>query len=289
MCLAATFTARVVAVGTLLHLFLPLLHAQVPLYAPVRTQQEAPITKLSLDQYPTARCLDGTPGAYFLLQGDPSSFVINMAGGGTCYHQWSCNVLKYSAFGSSDYMPVIHHFQFSGTLTDINPTRNPQLASATMVHIPYCSGDLYSGQTQQASANTNHLWFGGHNIVMAVVAELMAMHGLGKANQVVLTGGSAGGMGTVLHLDLLADTLKKAGNDHVRVVGAPRAGFTHLQQTAYTGPTARAGFRLTTNNFPQIAQWWQSYVPERCAAEQQRQNQEEWKCLLTSVSAHARE
>jgi len=64
------------------------------------------------------------------------------------------------------------------------------------------------------------LYFAGRYIFDAVVGQLVAMHGLGDATEIILSGDSAGGIGTWYHLDRLASRFPRA-----RVVGAPVAGF----------------------------------------------------------------
>lgn len=247
----------------------------------------APITKLPMDKYHAARCLDGSPGAYYVLEGDPSRFVINLQGGGSCYFKWTCTARKYTAFGSSNFMSLVHNFAFPGSFADIDPDRNPQLANATMVQVPYCSGDIYSGQRQDEAGG---LWFGGHEIIKAIFSELLANHGLTHADSVVLTGTSAGGIGAVLHLDLLADALKEVGNHKAKVVGASIGGLNRLlDQPAYDGAGSVPGFRLNRQNLPIIASGWGAYVPPRCAKAMQAQAEPEWQCLMTSQAAHTLE
>lgn len=45
------------------------------------------INRLDANQYPLAQCLDGSPGAYYLMPGegaDANKFLIHMQGGGWC-------------------------------------------------------------------------------------------------------------------------------------------------------------------------------------------------------------
>lgn len=86
--------------------------------------------------------------------------------------------------------------------------------------VPYCSQDLHTGQVLAPSAATWGFYFAGHFIFEAIVADLRAKAGLGKASDVILSGDSAGGIGVWPNLDWLAEQLPAA-----RVVGAPIAGF----------------------------------------------------------------
>ena len=66
------------------------------------------------------------------------------------------------------------------------------MAGAHLVWVPYCSGDVYSGQRLGASEETYGLHFNGHHIIKAVIQDLKARHGLQAASQVLLSGESAG-------------------------------------------------------------------------------------------------
>ncbi len=46
------------------------------------------------------------------------------------------------------------------------------------------------------------LWFCGHNIVLALIDELKSRYGLANAEELIVTGTSAGGLATVMLADL---------------------------------------------------------------------------------------
>jgi hypothetical protein len=66
-----------------------------------------------------------------------------------------------------------------------------------------------------------HNVFAGRNNFNAVIGYLMSTVGMGNATEVILSGGSAGGLAVFYNLDHLA-TLLPAG---VRLTGFPDAGF----------------------------------------------------------------
>lgn len=86
------------------------------------------------------------------------------------------------------------------------PYRLPPRALANAVEIPYCSSDFFAGNA--SSAESGLPWhFRGAHIVRAVLADLIARHGLGAAKQVVFSGTSAGGIGTLVNADAVAAAL----------------------------------------------------------------------------------
>ena len=61
------------------------------------------------------------------------------------------------------------------------------------------------------------MWMRGRNNFDAIVADLRARSGMDQATEVILSGGSAGGLAVFYNLDHLADMLGPA----VRVTGFP--------------------------------------------------------------------
>jgi len=241
---------------------------------------EAQITKLDLATYPTARCLDGTPGAYYILPGDSNRWVVHLQGGGECVTESECHARKLTKLGSSNFLPTQLHFDYPGILANANAELNPALANATMVYVPYCSGDLHSGQTDKSSRKTFDLFFNGHTIVHSVLRELVGTHGLLDAELLVWTGESAGGIGSVLNLDFAADLLHQAGSA-VRVVGAPLAGFYFSNDEPYTQKDAKPYIPWTRASFVKYTSLWNSFLPTRCAAAHKG---EEGLCLVSNYS-----
>ena len=85
------------------------------------------------------------------------------------------------------------------------------MANATKIFLAYCSSDAHAGNRSSGPvphAGTSNWHFRGKEIVRAVVAELVAKHGLGGAVQFVLTGGSAGGMATLNNADYVAEMVR---------------------------------------------------------------------------------
>jgi hypothetical protein len=115
--------------------------------------------------------------------------VIDLQGGGACYDKQSCDKRAKEALGTSTkWGPTA-----SCTLCNNNPSSNPDFFDANHVHIPYCTGDVHSGQRKTASDDTWGLYFDGRLNVERIVADLKATKGLGSATHVTVTGGSAGG------------------------------------------------------------------------------------------------
>ena len=100
--------------------------------------------------------------------------------------------------------------------TDIlssSPKENPVFHSYNHVLIPYCSSDLWLGMSQnyilarnvnftfvfQPNSTRNQFTFRGQAIFKSVIHDLVTDHGLAKLQRAVLSGSSAGGLGTLNH------------------------------------------------------------------------------------------
>lgn len=85
----------------------------------------------------------------------------------------------------------------------------------TQIYIPYCSGDMWSGMQ---TTPIKGVYFGGHRILAEVLAD--AKEALPGMKEFVLTGCSAGGIGTVINTDFTAKSLPG-----VKVHGMPFSGW----------------------------------------------------------------
>lgn len=144
-----------------------------------------------------AVCLDGTPGAYYLHPGSGSganSWLIELEGGGWCNDITSCVDRKQTRRGSSNYMDK--QLQFTGILSN-KPEENPDFYNWNRVRIRYCDGASFAGEGYDEAAG---LYFRGQRLYSAAMEDLMSK-GMRSANQVLLSGCSAGGLATVLHCD----------------------------------------------------------------------------------------
>lgn len=176
------------------------------------------------------RCLDGSMAGYYYekpTSGKSSVVVINMAGGGACNTQASCQQRAKSQKGSSKNWATT--MQTSSPQTKVLSTsqsENPDFYNAHHVHIPYCTGDVHSGQVVTPSAAQWGLYFSGHLNLQNIVDHLVkTVPAIGDAQRILLTGNSAGGYGTVLNCDYLQDVMTNKYKSSAKVSCAPLAGW----------------------------------------------------------------
>ena len=181
-----------------------------------------------------AVALDGSPGVYYIARGaEARKYVILQKGGGWCASAASCAARAGTALGSSNETfcpPAIDYATFSETsaflLLSNDAGVNPQAWNWTRVFLPYVDGgsqvgDADAPQEVLTAAGARRIFYRGARLRRWLAAALLADEGLAAATDVLLAGGSAGGLATFLHADAWAAALPAAA----KVVAVPDSGF----------------------------------------------------------------
>jgi hypothetical protein len=264
-----------------------------------------PLTKLT---DPSAKCMDGTLGGFYhqhaKVEANKAKWVIHMQGGGECVDSVQCARRFNSSLSSSDFFPDYINLtydpantnhshrkpsadrsslqdvselgfrwdKFGWWLCDDNPDTNPELYGYNHVWLPYCSGDLWSGQRltpttlpmahgdNGSDANVS-VYFSGHHILGAVLEALDDL-GLDDAELIIVSGNSAGGIGMWLSIDYINERY-----DNPRVLGVSIAGFYSFS-FPYTGPNAtdpnNGLANFSESAWPAHVRLWDSYMNKAC-------------------------
>ncbi|GAB5372423.1 hypothetical protein AAMO2058_001664000 [Amorphochlora amoebiformis] len=150
------------------------------------------------------RCLDGSLGRFYFSEspsGSSGRWVIFLPGGGTCVAFDTCSTRKTTDLGSNSNLDDT--LEVSGILSSDNSV-NPVFADANKVYIPYCDGFFFSGNGGAVIQSGETLYFQGRSIVQATLETLMqGTYGLSSATEVLLSGVSAGGIGTFINAGLV--------------------------------------------------------------------------------------
>jgi O-palmitoleoyl-L-serine hydrolase len=173
-----------------------------------------------------AKCLDGTPGGYYLRPGSQSQWMIEMEGGGWCYDPASCKDRAAGAIGSSKNWPPRGCPSMDGGSKGMlsNNCTVSRFCNWTAVHANYCDGGSFAGHVDAPlNVSGTQLWFRGRDILDATIDALLAA-GLASADELIFKGCSAGGLAVLLHADYVAGRVR-AANPKIRVVAMPDAGF----------------------------------------------------------------
>ena len=162
-----------------------------------------------------AVCLDGSePAIYFepnRTGSDPTKWVLFFKGGGWCYDEEDCAGRYHSELGTTTNIPS--KYGYSGVI-DNNSSINPTFANFNRVLLWYCDGGSWSGDRsepiswpdpKQPGKNLT-MYMRGHRILDFTLEVLKRDYGLSHAKEVLIAGGSAGGLSTYLHSDYIVST-----------------------------------------------------------------------------------
>eukprot|EP00041_Stephanoeca_diplocostata_P013253 m.232158 g.232158 ORF g.232158 m.232158 type:complete len:525 (-) comp19271_c0_seq1:222-1796(-) len=183
-----------------------------------------------------AKCLDGTPPAFAIRAGvgaNASRFILFLEGGGWCFSVAECAGRRQGSLGSSKSYANGGMSADVGGVMSINSTINPDFHTYTMVFVHYCDGTSFSSHRSDpiTTSSGDAMWFRGKANLAAVLDELQTNHGLAAATEVILSGGSAGGLAVYYHIDYVADVVR-AQSPAARVSGFPDAGYFADLRTA---------------------------------------------------------
>lgn len=123
---------------------------------------------------------------------------------------------------------------------------NPLMYDWNKVLLVYCDGGSFSGRNDKTvSVGGKELHFKGSYILDAIIDTLKTDYGLVDASDLVVSGGSAGGLATYLHTDRWKDSLP----DSVFVAALPDAGFFLDWDSTHPATTARTYASVMRKNF----------------------------------------
>lgn len=188
-----------------------------------------------------AACGNGTPYRFFVNRTPLSkNTVIVYEGGGACWDQNACLGVGPLSASNPDGIPVDYMRQFNtasgGLVTPFSSRNDPfqkvQTQSWNIVYLPYCTGDVHSGSKVVVygdvdPANPRTQFHRGQANIRGAATWLRA--NLGAPKDMLLTGFSAGGVGSTVTYGLVRDILQPTGRasllaDSGPLNQAPRGG-----------------------------------------------------------------
>lgn len=160
---------------------------------------------------------------------------------------------------------------------------NP-FASWNRVFLRYCSGDTWTGQG--AGPNRYGTLFAGHQLIDAVVEHLARGGLLANASDVVLSGASAGGIGTFSNCDWFAERLRAVAGPSVNVMCTPQSGLFFPADTHPVWAT-RLGIAETANvlGAEYVTELYGAFHDASCAAAMKAAGKSEALCWDGSTVA----
>ena len=241
-----------------------------------------PATLQKISQANGAACLDGSAPTFYVMPGDPEKFYLHMEGGGWCISLEDCAKRAGTGTGTSKFNAQTTDFQgmvdgWGGWYLSNSTSINPMMASWTKVLVNYCDGASWAGNNATPTYYLGkQLHFRGKANLDGLIESLKAdlAFKFATATDVVVSGGSAGGLSTYLH----TDTFRAALPPRTKVVGMPDAGF-FLDDPVSVASGWRAGVI------------WAAEVQNTSASanpaclEHYSRSGEAWKCFFAQYTA----
>jgi hypothetical protein len=170
--------------------------------APVDTEPRE-ISWETIDAPADCMCADGSPYSYFVREADPTKVMFYLEGGGACFAGPMC------APGSDSYKQDVGSAPGEGAtgIFDFDNPDNP-FADYSFVYVPYCTGDVHSGNTTKDYGNGVVIQHKG--FVNASTALNTMLERFPNVGDLVVAGSSAGAFTTPLFAGLAADELPNA-------------------------------------------------------------------------------
>ena len=175
--------------------------------------------------FPEAVCDDGTPtGIGVNLRPGSKNVLVYLQGGGACWDYLTCAVLNSATHGP--YGRVQFDGQkgrLGGSILD--RAGSSPYADWNLVYVPYCTGDVHAGDnvmTYDGGLDKRVIRHKGRANIVAYLRRLAAT--LPDAEQLVLSGSSAGGFGAALNYDVFRTYFPAARSYLLDDSGPPLVG-----------------------------------------------------------------
>ncbi|WP_081866270.1 pectin acetylesterase-family hydrolase [Blastococcus sp. URHD0036] len=164
------------------------------------------ITWEQVDAPAECQCSDASEFHYWIHRGDADRVVFFLEGGGACFSAETCAPGEGATFtpnlSENDGEP-----RGDAGILDLTNPENP-LAGASVVYVPYCTGDLHLGTATHDYGNGVVVQHKGRTNATTAL-ETMAQE-FPDAEQVIVLGQSAGSAGAPLYGGLAHDVLPDA-------------------------------------------------------------------------------
>ena len=222
---------------------------------PIDIPGQAPYDQWTWIPTPGAQCADGSPtGLGINPHLGATRLLVFLAGGGMCYDYASCFVAKTAqhleGYDSQAFYAQVSSL-FEGQPGVLRRDATNPFAADNLVMLPYCTGDIFSGNQVQvyddpfgAPHSIHHV---GHLNIERYLSQLVPTFAA-TASQVVFSGSSAGGMGAFLNYETAATAFSPVPtlliDDSGPLMRDPyltTALLTNLWSTWEMGPTLPAG------------------------------------------------
>jgi hypothetical protein len=135
--------------------------------------------------------------------GPGDALVLFLNGGGACWDASTCFVLKLAGdggpYGAAQFQAELPHA--AGSILDRTVPGSP-FADATLVFVPYCTGDVHWGDSAQDYPGAPRRWRHAGATNLTADVGWLAARITAAPPRLVISGASAGGFGSLLAHDV---------------------------------------------------------------------------------------
>ena len=223
-------------------------------------------------------CLDGSGFGYYAAPGNvKDKWQVMLQGGGWCFSMDDCFARTQPDYAGGSLGSSKYWAEWSWAWD-----WGPDFADWGTIYVPYCDGGGYAGHVDSPvpyNASLN-LFFRGAANLRAALADARARFGISTLDEVIVTGGSAGGLSTTLHVDLIGELLGARS-----VVGVPQCGYFPFYDAPCAGPQHSTGEMCNaTGCFEALAalQNTTGALSTDCTAT--LPPEDAWRCFMASVA-----
>jgi len=157
-----------------------------------------------------AVCNDNSRATFYIGPQSSNKWIVFFESGGFCASFEECNKRYLNENSTVLMTSTLLPDKVAGRdLLSASKSENPTFYDYTHVLVPYCSSDLWLGLKTNPQkpfqfvndSSVDNFSFRGHTIFRSVFQDLLQRYNLSKAEEIVLSGSSAGGIGVLNHAD----------------------------------------------------------------------------------------
>lgn len=266
--------------------------AAAALAASAAAASAAPHVEWQLVRLPNAPCLDGSPSTVYVKPGtgaDANKLILFWEGGGWCESLLDCLSRSNTTLGSSRTYPesTTHYSVRDLLLPDCDV--NPRFCNYATVYAPYCDGASRSSNAlQPVVVDGTPLYFRGFDVLRATVDALAQPAGpgfgvppLSAMTELLVSGSSAGGLTTLLHIDYVAERAA-AVSPGIRMSAVPEVGFFVDAASIWAGQHLYTEIYTRIAEFGNISAGEPDQVNAACVAA--NPGAERWRCFMAQYT-----
>ncbi len=155
-------------------------------------------------------CSRGTPYRFYVAGGSAEKIVIDFQGGGACWDEFTCSIAGAIFSEAATPLSTVVGALDAGYIGGLYAAENEEhpLADWSLVHLPYCTGDVHWGnnvKTYKEDLTIHHKGF----VNARTVLDWTQRH-YPDAKEILVTGCSAGAYGALLHSAYVAQRWPEA-------------------------------------------------------------------------------